>query len=234
MGAVSAGTVLLNTFIGTCTLQGTATTLTQSGGITIGVTAGNVTFRGTAATTGLLTLSGAGGITKNSSGVLIMRENLVMNYTGATVVNSGIVLLGGIKAAGNFTLNGGMLTDYYRATTAFTSGLGTGSNQIQIHGNSGFGGGNGNSTWRIGAAGSELSWGSTHFNPTTLKFLTSADNMGTSIYGQVTLDNGLNLNGVARTIDVLAPSTCSLHRVSMPSPAHGPKSTASFPVAAAA
>jgi autotransporter-associated beta strand protein len=102
------------------------------------------------------------------------------------------------------TLNNGMLTDYYRATTTFSGGLGTGPNQIQIYGDSGFGGGNGNSTWRIGAAGSVLTWGSTHFNPTSLKFLTSADNMGPSTYGQASLDNGLNLNGAARTINVLA------------------------------
>jgi autotransporter-associated beta strand protein len=112
----------------------------------------------------------------------------------------------GNKTAGNFTLNNGMLTDYYRSTTAFAGGVGAGDSQIQIYGASGFGGGNGNSTWRIGASGSALRWGSTYFNPTSLKFLTPNDNMGPSIYGQVTLDNGLDLNGGARTIYVL-PAT---------------------------
>ncbi|HPM83299.1 MAG TPA: autotransporter-associated beta strand repeat-containing protein, partial [Candidatus Anammoximicrobium sp.] len=70
---------------------------------------------------------------------------------------------------------------------------------------SGFGGGNGNSNWRIGAQNSILQWGSTYFNPTSLKFLApGVDNMGTSIYGQVTLQNGLDLNGAARTISVAA------------------------------
>jgi autotransporter-associated beta strand protein len=216
VGAVSASTVQLNTFTGTYTLQGTATTLTQSGGITIGAGAGNVTFRGTKATTEILTISGAGGITMNGPGLLNLRENLVLSYTGATEINNGVVMIHGNKSAGNFKLNGGMLTDYYQTTYAFTSGLGTGNNQIQITGNSGFGAGNGGSTWRIGASGSVLIWGTSgengninttgFFNPTSLKFLTSADNMGTSIYGQVTLDNGIDLNGAARTAQVLAAS----------------------------
>ena len=106
-----------------------------------------------------------------------------------------------------------MLTDYYQTTYAFTSGLGTGNNQIQITGNSGFGAGNAGSTWRIGASGSTLVWGASgegtatgFFNPTSLKFLTSADNMGTTIYGQPTLDNALDLNGGARTISVAQAS----------------------------
>ncbi len=113
VGTLTAGTINLNNFTGTYTLQGTGSTLTQNGGITIGASAGNVTFRGTGTVANVMTLSGAGGITMNGSGILTLRENLVMNYTGATVINNGIVMLGGTKAAGNFSLNGGMLTNYY-------------------------------------------------------------------------------------------------------------------------
>ena len=210
-GPVNLGSLSFHAFTGTYRLQATGFTLTQNGGITIQPGAGNVTLRGTGSGVNSLTLAGSGGITMNGSGTMALRENLVMTQTGPTVVNSGVVMVFGNKAAGNFSLNGGMLTDYYRSTTAFTGGLGGGNNQIRISGSSGFGGGNGNSTWRIGAAGSSLVWGAPgegaatgFFNPTSLRFLTTADNMGPSIYGQVTLDNGINLNGAARTIDVLA------------------------------
>ena len=189
------------------TWGGTSTgTLTFTGGInnnghtlTIGVN-GTVTMNGTANI-----ISGGGGLTKNGSGTLFLGSGTAPahSYSGPTSINGGVAMVAGNKTSGNMTLNNGMLTDYYRTTTTFT-GLGTGTNQIQIYGDSGFGGGNGNSTWRIGTAGSVLTWGSTHFNPTSLKFLTSADNMGPTNYGQASLDNGLNLNGAARTISVLA------------------------------
>lgn len=204
VGTVSAGSVLLDDFTGTYTLQGTSNTLTQSGGITIGPDAGNVIFKGTGAAA-LLTIDGVGGITMNGSNLLNLSSNLVMIYTGPTVINSGVVMLGNAsnRSTGNFTLNGGMLTDYYRQTHIFSSGLGTGDNQIQIHGESGFGGGNGTSSFRIGANNSVLTWGDTNFDPTKLKFRAPlGDNNGPSIYGQVTLQNRLDLNGGTRTIDV--------------------------------
>jgi fibronectin-binding autotransporter adhesin len=211
VGNVTAGSVLLDNFSGTYTLQGTGTTLTQSGGITIDTDAGDVTFRGTGASASVFTIAGAGGITMNGSGILNLRENLSMTYTGATAINSGAVMLGNAadRSSGNFNLNGGILTDYYRQTHAFTGGLGNGTNQIQIHGNSGFGGGNQTSTWRIGTAGSTLTWGTVaqgatgFFNPTTLRLRSAqGDNNGGSIWGWVTLDNRLDLNGAARTIEV--------------------------------
>jgi autotransporter-associated beta strand protein len=205
-GAVSISTTLNLT--APQTWGGTSTgALTFSGGInnnghtlTIGVN-GTVTMNAAANI-----ITGAGGLTKNGTGNLLLGANPAPahTYSGPTIINGGVVMVAGNKTSGNMTLNNGMLTDYYRATTTFSGGLGTGPNQIQIYGDSGFGGGNGNSTWRIGAAGSVLTWGGTHFNPTSLKFLTSADNMGPSTYGQASLDNGLNLNGAARTINVLA------------------------------
>ncbi len=181
-----------------------------SAGSTVNNGGFNLTVDGSGPTnlnTGIV--SGSGGLVKNGSGTLILGSGgtpPAHSYAGPTTVNGGVVMFNANKTSGNMTLNNGMLTDYYRTTTAFTGGVGPGSNQIQIFGDSGFGGGNGNSTWRIGGAGSVLTWGSTHFNPTTLKFLTPADNMGPTNYGQVTLDNGLNLNGAARTISVLAAS----------------------------
>ena len=178
-----------------------SSTLTFSG-------SGNFTFNSSTSSFGN---AGTGGIIMNGTGVLNIRQTLNTNYTGSTVVNSGVILLNGSsKSTGNFNLNGGMVTDYYQQTGVFSGGLGTGANQIQIHGNSGFGGGNGTSNWRIGTAGSVLVWGSTHFDMTTLKFMTVADNMGPTIFGTANLDNGLDLGAAARTIDVLNASTSPL------------------------
>jgi len=163
-----------------------------------------LTIDGTGRTTfGAVALSGTGGLTKNGSGYVNLRL-VTFSYTGPTTFNGGIVMLGGGKSTGNWTLNNSMLDDYYQANYTFSAGLGTGVNQIQIYGDSGFGAGNGPSNYTIGTANSVLTWGSTYFNPTSLKFLDSGDNLGPSIYGQVQLNNGLDLNGGARTIYVLA------------------------------
>ena len=72
-----------------------------------------------------LTIAGTGGTTMNGSGLLRLQNNIAATYTGPTVVNNGTMMVFGNKAAGNFTLNGGMLTDYYQTTYSFTGGLGT-------------------------------------------------------------------------------------------------------------
>ena len=188
-----------------------ASALSLGGNLSLG--ANTLTFSGTGSftwTTGSFGNAGSGGIIMNGSGVLNVRAATNTNYTGSTTINSGVVLLnGGSKSTGNFTLNGGMVTDYFQQTGVFSSGLGNGINQIQIYGESGFGAGNGTSNWRIGAAGSVLIWGASgegsatgFFNPTTLKFMTPVDNLGPTIYGLINFDNGLNLNGATRTIDV--------------------------------
>jgi autotransporter-associated beta strand protein len=192
VGAVTAGSVLIDNFTGTYTLS--SGTLTQSGGFTVGSSAGNVTLTNP-------TLTGTGGLTMNGPGIL-STQGSTLSYSGTTNVTNGTLQLHNNKPSGNFTLNNGLLNDYYRNTTLFTLGLGSGANQIQMSGVSGFGAGNGSSTWRIGGSLSILKWG-TAFNPTVLQLQTPASNMGPTIYGQVTLDNGLDLNGGARTIHVL-------------------------------
>ena len=193
VGTVSAGIVNLNNSFGIYTLQ--TGTLTQSGGFTVGAGANRVTLGSG------MTLTGAGGLTV--TGTTLTANAATLNYAGNTVVNGGGVLLAyNNLPSGNVNLNNGQLSDYYRTTTIFSDGLGTGADQIQIHGTSGFGGGNGNSNFRIGAQNSVLTWGSTHFDPTVLAMRTTADNNGPSIYGQVTLQNKLDLNSGSRTIDV--------------------------------
>lgn len=192
----------------------TANTVTANGGVNLASYnltldgSGNFAFHSTANI-----ITGSGGITKNGAGTLTLGAGgttPVHNYTGPTIINGGTVMTFGDSntAPGNFTLNNGLLTDYFQATTSFTGGLGTGNNQIQLAGGTcGFGGGNGNSTWRIGAAGSTLQWDSTYFTPSTLQLMTPPDNRGPSTYGTVTLDNALDLNGAVRTIYVLGASS---------------------------
>ena len=209
-GAVAQGAVTISTALSLANSQtwtNNSTNALTFGQVTLGSTltfAGTGNFTATAASFGN---AGTGGIIMNGTGVLNTRVATSTNYTGSTTINSGVVLLNaGTKSTGNFNLNGGMVTDYFQQTGVFSGGLGTGTNQIQIHGNSGFGAGNGGSTWRIGSAGSILTWGSTHFDPTTLRFMTAADNLGPTIYGTAVLDNGLDLGAAARTIDVLNAS----------------------------
>ncbi len=193
VGTIAAGSVLMDNFSGTYTLANG--TLTQSGGFTLGANAGQVTMGSG------MTLTGDGGLAVN--GGFLKTNGATLSYLGNTSVTGGGILLSQNNLpAGNVTLNHGAISDYYRATTQFASGLGNGPGQIQIFGDSGFGGGNGNSSFRIGAQNSVLTWGSTYFNPNSLRLRTAVDNNGPSIYGQVTLQNRIDLNGGSRTIDV--------------------------------
>jgi fibronectin-binding autotransporter adhesin len=207
-GAVTISTALILNNSQTWTNNSSNALTFGAGGLSLG--ANTLTFAGTGnftAGAGSFGNAGSGGIIMNGTGLLRLSGATNTNYTGSTTINSGVVMInGGSKSTGNFNLNGGMLTDYYQQTAVFSGGLGTGANQIQIHGESGFGGGNGTSTWRIGSALSVLTWGSASFDPTILKFMTSADNLGPSIYGIAALDNGLNLGAAERTIDVLNAS----------------------------
>lgn len=155
----------------------------------------------------------AGSIIHGGSGVVMLgRATGALAYTGTTTISGGgTLMIDDSKPSGNFILTNGILTDYYQTTHAFTSGLGTGSNQIQITGNSGFGAGNSTSTWRIGGSGSTLVWGALgegtatgHFNPTTLRLRSAQgdNNGGGNIWGQPALDNRLDLNSGSRTINV--------------------------------
>ncbi|MFI2796130.1 beta strand repeat-containing protein [Haloferula sp. A504] len=178
-------------------LNNTTWTLRSDGGLDYG--GNDLTFDGTGNFYLKGTGSNLGDLIMNSSGLANIRE--MPTPADQLIVNDGVVLISNNLGSGNVALNNGMLTDYYRATTIFPNGLGTGTDQIQIFGDSGFGAGNGGSNWRIGASNSVLQWGSTHFNPTSFRLRAPlGDNNGPSIYGQAYLQNGLDLNGSARTI----------------------------------
>ena len=111
LGTVTAGSVLMNNFTGTYTLSGGS--LTQSGGITIGSTAGNVTISSV--------IGGVGGLTKIGAGTLTLSG--ANTYTGATTLNAGTIVVSGaagtIKTTtGATTFNGGALTLTYADSDA--------------------------------------------------------------------------------------------------------------------
>lgn len=77
LGTVTAGTVLLDNFTGTYTLSGLG--LAQSGGVTIGATAGDVTIS--------TPVSGSGALVKNNSGILTL--SAANSFSGGITVNAG-------------------------------------------------------------------------------------------------------------------------------------------------
>ncbi len=199
VGAVTAGTLSLNNFTGTYTFDGTlgSSTLTQNGGITIGTTAGSVTFRNTV-------IAGSGGVTMNNAGRLILGGNpaVAHTYSGTTLLNAGVTMFGNnYSANSNITMNGGVLESYWN--TAITQTLGTGANQIQIiGGESGFSL-NGNTGLNVNLGGGAITWGTATFNPT--KFVLQTQYSQTN--SNLTFQNALDLNGATRTILVNSGTT---------------------------
>lgn len=190
LGTVTAGTVLIDNFTGTYELAN-AGSLSQSGGITIGTTAGRVNL--------YVPISGAGGVTINGTS-LISLQNGAKTFTGDLVINAGEVLEFNMAiGTGNLTLNGGVLVDYWSGTMSRT--LGAGSGQVQIlGGQSGFcGQGTTGLTIKFNNnTAYEVVWGSTYFNPSTLVLQSPGANLG----GNLTWQNPLDFNGAPRTIIV--------------------------------
>lgn len=186
----------------------------------------NINLQGTTTLVGNLTFDGIGNFDfSNTLGVIAGTGNLIKNGNGQLVLSAGgtspthaftgnIVVNGGsvgfqassVLSGRNTTLNGGYLGGRFGSGFTWTSGLGTGVNQIQITGGvSGFSGesGSSSSTFQIGVALSTLKWGATtengatgFFNPTAL-FLNGPDR--TNADGTGPLNNGIDLNGTNRT-----------------------------------
>ena len=189
LGAVTAGTVLIDNFTGTYTLSGTS--LDQSGGITVGTNAGNVTINSD--------LSGTGGVTVNGPSRVNLR-NGSKTYSGDLVINAGEVLehnMGGL-GTGNMTLNGGIMVDYWGGN--FNRTLGPGPGQVQIlGGESGFcGQGRNGFSVRLNDGDGEVMWGDPLFNPTELVLQSPWSNFD----GKITWRNQIDLNGATRTVTV--------------------------------
>ncbi len=191
-GAITSGTgeMVIHSANGAITFSGG---LNNNGNLLTVAGPSNVAF-----TAG--TLSGAGGITMNGSGILDMRAATV-TYSGPTTINSGYLLYGGGNNIGtgtaNITINNGVLGIYFNAN--FTRALGSGANQIQIlGGTSGFSeqGATGG-TFNIGTT---AQWGSANFNPSV--FVLQGGAGQSNLNGQLTFSSGIDLNGGSRTISV--------------------------------
>jgi autotransporter-associated beta strand protein len=202
---------IMNTGGGTLTFSGSVTSGTgemvihaANGGISLRGLNNNgnlVTVTGSGdVTMGAGTYSGSGGYTMNGSGTLNFQPGTV-SYTGTTTINSGTILYNGNYGSGNITLNGGSLRLYFGSD--MTRALGSGTNRIQIiGGDSGFDGNNGICDINFGNAGAEVQWGSTFFNPTSLRFQDRAT--ATNGADRTFFKNALDLNGATRTIAVNA------------------------------
>jgi fibronectin-binding autotransporter adhesin len=174
----------------------------------------SLTFAGTgiiSLDTALTTISGAGGIIKNGTGQLNVNtgQNQAFTFTGDIVLNGGSI---GFQNPSNFLtgkntkITEGYIGGRFGSGFTWTSGLGTGANQIQITGGtSGFSGeGTTGSTYQIGTALSTLVWGALGegtatglFNPTIL--LANGPHRSNT-NGVGALNNGIDLNGATRTI----------------------------------
>ena len=139
--------------------------------------------------------SGTAGITKTGPGLLVLSG--ANTYNGNTTISAGTLQLDegvGLPAGSMLVLDGGVLQG--NTTTAFTHGF----NVIQWTANGGgFSAGNaGPMTINFGGSGATLPWGTGVGNSImgTLKL-----NSATST-NSITFQNGVNLGGGARTLEV--------------------------------
>jgi fibronectin-binding autotransporter adhesin len=105
LGAVTAGTVSINNFTGTYTLSGGS--LAQSGGITIGTTAGSVTIS--------TPVSGTGGLAMSSGGTLTL--SAANSFSGGITVSGSTLTASADSSLG--TTSGGLT---FNGTCTFSCG----------------------------------------------------------------------------------------------------------------
>ena len=204
LGTVIAGTVLLDNFTGTYTLSGGS--LAQSGGITVGASAGNVTLNSP--------VSGAGGISKAGFSTMML-TNTGNAYSGKTLVTGGVLQIGNawhnswttqtLPSTSNLEINGGTVSVYYYGSRS----LGAGAGQIQFTGGRG-GISNkqddaGGPLWTANASAAyEVVWGALgegaatgFFNPSIFVLNDGAASPAREVY----IPNKFDLNGADRMFE---------------------------------
>ena len=188
------------------TLSGGSLTLT-TGSISVITNASKTTGQGTLINTALsgsngLTITGNGTYAAPSGGLIVL--GATNTYTGTTTVTGystlRIASALALPSTTNLILNNGSFQSQLGGTSSFV-GLGTGAGQIALTGSlADFGARTSALTVRIGTSLSSLQMGTTNFSATTLG-LNSMGNLG-GTNGAITLDNGLDLNGVNATLKV--------------------------------
>ena len=146
------------------------------------------------------TISGGCTVTKSNSGTIILSGT--NNYTGTTIVSDGALQANsgvGLPNGSFLNLAGGVIQSNGTATVTFSRTLGSsGSNKFRFSGSGGgFAAGAGPMTVKINSGTSTITWGTSSTNIAgTLKFGSS------TAANTVTLQNGINLAGATRTIEV--------------------------------
>jgi outer membrane autotransporter protein len=165
---------------------------------TINLNGINGTLSGHLADTGANVLS----LTRNGTGRMTLSGN--NTYTGATTVTQGILQLGSANAlssGSNLVFNGmagtGGSIELTSASGDFTRNLGAGAGQVRWVGDGGFQSSGSNRVVDIGGAGATLTWGSGGFVPTGNRLI-----LGTSGNGMLDFQNGIDLGGALRTVQV--------------------------------
>jgi len=149
-------------------------------------------------------ITGAGALLKLGTGVLILSN--ASTYGGVTLLNEGVLRLRTSNALGtnNLNISGGILE---LAGGNVSRALGTGYNQVQVHGTSGFSAFGAGRTMTIGSGGRMITWGSTYFDPDVLVLNNISAN------STLTFANALDLNGADRAINVLSTNLAAHYAV---------------------
>jgi fibronectin-binding autotransporter adhesin len=201
---VSAGSVTFN-YTGINVAGAPSLTLTGAGGnITVSKVAQGpeTTFGGGNSYVNTISAPIAGGVGLTKLGVGTLNLSAANIYTGPTTISAGTLRLsnataipGGIGAAGGTSallINGGVLE---LANSDFLRGFGAAATQFQMTGGtSGFSSRDATRTVNIGGAAATVQWGSADFAPTTLVLNSFTAN------NQLSVSNGIDLNGAIRTI----------------------------------
>ncbi|SFN74018.1 autotransporter outer membrane beta-barrel domain-containing protein [Nitrosospira briensis] len=141
-------------------------------------------------------------LTRNGAGRMALSGN--NTYTGVTTVTQGVLQLGSagaLSAGSNLVFNGavgaGGSIELTGASGDFTRSLGMGAGQVRWTGDGGFQSSGSDRVVDIGGGSGTLTWGSGGFVPTGNRLI-----LGTSNNGMLDFQNGIDLGGMHRTIQV--------------------------------
>lgn len=176
------------------TIGGTGALTLNAGGFSGGPALNTLTLASLTGTNSTVTVNATG---TTNPGLVVIQSG---TYGGITDVRGGVLRANdgtGLPSNTSLRLNGAAWEQTTAAT--ITRSLGTGAGNIQLPGGtSGFAAFNGLLTIRLNGGG-QIQWGTTNFNPTTLRFGRGVTAGGSDVYQ---FENGLDLNGATRTIAV--------------------------------